>query len=285
MLDFVYIVKEDEYNEDLRYSLRSIAKYYPENKVWIVGYKPSWVKNVNYLPIEQSGDKWKNSINNILAACHCSDISDNFILMNDDFFMIKPLVPIEMIGNASLGILSTNIAKKYKNMSSSWYRAFEYVRDLLKELNIPEPYYDYEVHLPLEINKKKFIEVMNLPEVQEFMQTSKILHKRTLYKNYDKKEGICLPADVKVEKTLDDSEKRVNICGWLSVYDNQLGSSKFYRLTHLLQDNLSQNCIYEKDTITQEEKLSLKNIQIDPDTVNIPSIYIEPVKKKDFIKF
>lgn len=285
MLDFVYIVKEDEYNEDLRYSLRSIAKYYPENKVWIVGYKPSWVKNVNYLPIEQSGDKWKNSITNILAACNCPDISDNFILMNDDFFMIKPLVPIEMIGNASLGLLSTNITKKYKNMSSSWYRAFEYVRDLLKELNIPEPYYDYEAHLPLEINKKKFIEVMNLPEVQEFMQTSKILHKRTLYKNYDKREGLRLPADVKVEKNLDDSEKRVNICGWLSVYDNQLGSSKFYRLTHLLQDNLSQSCIYERDTITQEEKLSLKNIQIDPNTVNIPSIYIEPTKKKDFIKF
>ena len=45
-MDFVYIVKEDEKNEDLKYSLRSIAKFYPENKVWIVGYKPSWVKNV-----------------------------------------------------------------------------------------------------------------------------------------------------------------------------------------------------------------------------------------------
>lgn len=285
MLDFVYIVKEDEHNEDLRYSLRSIAKYYPENKVWIVGYKPSWVKNVSYLPVKQTEDKWKNSITNILAACNCPDISDNFILMNDDFFMIKPLVPIEMIGNASLGILSMNIAKKYKNMNSSWYRAFEYVRDLLKELNIPEPYYDYEAHLPLEINKKKFIEVMNLPKVQEFMQTSKILHKRTLYKNYDKKEGIYLPADVKLLKTSDDSEKRVNICGWLSVYDNQLGNSKFYQLSYLLQHVLFEKGIYEQD-ITLEKKQSLKNIAIDPKTINIPSVYIEPpTKKKDFIKF
>lgn len=36
-MDLVYIVKEDENNEELRYSLRSVAKYLPQNKIWIVG--------------------------------------------------------------------------------------------------------------------------------------------------------------------------------------------------------------------------------------------------------
>ena len=285
MLDFVYIVKEDEHNEDLRYSLRSIAKYYPENKVWIVGYKPSWVKNVNYLPIEQSGDKWKNSINNILAACNCSDISNDFILMNDDFFMIKPLVPIEMMGNTTLGLLSNSIMK-YKTLKSSWHNAFGQVQALLKKLNVPEPYYDFEIHAPLKINKQKFLEVMNLPEVQKFMQTSQVLHKRTLYKNYDKPETLIkLPADVKVTQTFDDSESRLKICGWLSVYDKQIGNPKFYSLNGLLKTNFPKPGLYEKE-ITAEEKSKLKNINIDGLTVHIPNTYEEmPIKRKDFIHF
>lgn len=40
-MDLVYIVKNSEVNEDLRYSLRSVAKFVPHNKIWIVGYKPS----------------------------------------------------------------------------------------------------------------------------------------------------------------------------------------------------------------------------------------------------
>ena len=43
---------------------------------------------------------------------------------------------------------------------TQWYKAFPLVYDLLKELNISEPYFDYEAHLPLEINKKKFLEII-----------------------------------------------------------------------------------------------------------------------------
>ena len=285
-MDFVYIVKEDENNEDLKYSLRSIAKYYPENKVWIVGYKPSWVKNVEYLPVKQSKDKWKNSMTNILTACKCKDISDDFILMNDDFFMIKPLVPIEMIANITLGLLPDTINKN-KKLKSPWYDAFQQVYYLLKDLNIPEPYYDFEAHLPLQINKKKFIKVINLPKVQEFMKTSKVLHKRTLYKNFDKPEKIIkIPADVKIERRYDDANRRVNICGWLSVYDRQVGNAKFGLLNRELYFNLNQPCIYEKE-ITEEERKNLKNVEINPNNVKIPTTYQENFKKKkdSFIHF
>ena len=284
-MDFVYIVKKDEVNEDLKYSLRSIAKFYPENKVWIVGYKPSWVKNVEYLPVEQTKDKWKNSITNILTACNCPDISDDFILMNDDFFMVKPIVPIEMIGNANLGLLSETIAK-YKASRSPWFDAFKQVYDLLKKIGVKEPYYDYEAHLPLQINKKKFLEVMSLPDVKNFMQTSRVLHKRTLYKNYHKPAyPLKLPADVKVTRLYDDSESRLNICGWLSVYDRQVGGSKFYVLNKTLKGNFIKPCIYERE-ITEEEKAGLKNIIIDPSTVKIPTSYKNIIpKKKDFMHF
>lgn len=284
-MDFVYIVKEDEKNEDLKYSLRSIAKFYPENKVWIVGYKPSWVKNVEYIPVEQTKDKWKNSVTNILAACNCPYISDDFILMNDDFFMIKPVVPIETIGNANLGLLSKTILK-YKASRSPWFDAFKQVYDLLKKIGVKEPYYDYEAHLPLQINKKKFLEVMSLPDVKNFMQTAKVLHKRTLYKNYGKIENYLeLPADVKLTRSKDDSMSKLKICGWLSVYDKQVGNSSFYTLNRILKTNFPTKCIYERE-ITQEEKESLKNVQIDTANIQVLDHYKEPPrKKKDFLHF
>lgn len=283
MLDLVYIVKEDEHNEDLRYSLRSIAKYYPESKVWIVGYKPSWVMNVNYLPLIQNGeDKWQNSINNIIAACNCPNISDDFILMNDDFFMIKPIAPIEMVSNMNLGLLTNSIVK-YKDKKTSWHEAFRQVKELLEKLGVDGPYYDYETHLPLEINKQKFLEVINLPLVKEFMKTSNVLHKRSLYKNFYKSTGLTLPADVKVEK-YDDSIFRVDICGWLSVYDGQVNGTKYPFLNKLLRSSFANPCIYERE-ITEEEKASLKNIIIDPKDVVIPKEYYTMKPKMGYINF
>ena len=128
LYDFVYIVKESEDNEELRYSLRSISKFYPSNKIWIVGYKPSWIQNVNYIPVKQDcGDKWKNSVNNIIKACESEEISNDFILMNDDFIILKKNKPLEIIGNFNLGSLDYNI-QKFGKKSDEWTEAFAMAR-------------------------------------------------------------------------------------------------------------------------------------------------------------
>ena len=118
--------------------------------------------------------------------------------------------------------------------------------DLLDKLNIKKPYYDYELHLPLKINKKKFLEVISLPEVQEFIKTSKVLHYRSLYKNYDKPEkSLTLTSDVKVLDNKDISKQKMKICGWLSMADGLIRNTKFSHLNELLRQNLSQPCKYE----------------------------------------
>ena len=188
-MDFVYIIKPGEKGTDLRYSLRSIAKHYPNNKVWIIGYKPTWVTNVEYLPVKQTGTKWSNSTNNVIEACKCEAISEDFILMNDDFFCIDPTLPLEIIIDSSLGLID-DVIDRYKKMRGDWAKGFIYINELMDKLKLPKPYYSYEAHLPLRINKEKFLEVISLPEVQKFMQTSKVLHKRTLYKNYDRPEEL-----------------------------------------------------------------------------------------------
>lgn len=249
--DLVYIVKKDEKNEDLKYSLRSVEKFVPHNKIWIVGYKPSWVTNVEYLPVIQSGNKWNNSITNILAACNCTKISKEFILMNDDFFAIKPVSNLLDSINVSLGLLQDTVNKhEAKKSDSAWGKAFKYVNELLKDLNIEEPYYNYESHTPLLINKQKYLEVMNLPKVQKFMKTSKVLHKRSLYRNIDKLNPKILLKDVKILQHSDDTLERIKICDWLSVYDGQVGNPSFKDLNNLLRTLFPSRSEYEsKDKV------------------------------------
>ena len=281
MMDLVYIVKNDERNDDLKYSLRSMARFYPDYKIWIVGYKPSWIQNVEYIPVKQTGSKWKNSVENIKAACQCEEISDDFILMNDDFFCIKPLFSIDVVANMTLGSLNEAVIK-YKHRTSPWHKAFSQVKDLLKEIGVKEPYYNYEAHLPLQINRKKFLEVMALPQVEEFMKTAKVLHKRTLFKNYCKpSKATSIPIDVKLKQFSDDSRERLKVCGWISVYDGQVKDTRFGTLKTLLNTNFSKRCKYEVGFSENDIQLT-KDITVSG-RPNIPSG--TPYKKKNFINY
>ena len=248
-LDFVYIIKPNEKGDELRYSLRSIDKHYPNHKVWIVGYKPSWVQNVQYLPTKQTGTKWSNSTNNVISICNCPEISEDFILMNDDFFCINPTMSLEDIIDSNFGLLD-DVVYRYRNLKSGWARGFKYINELMQNLNIKGPLYSYEAHLPLKINKKKFLEVISFPEVQKFMQTSKVLHKRTLYKNYDKPEkSIILKTDTKVTLKKDNSRTLIQTTGWLSTADGVLNNPKFPYLNRYLKQNFKTPCKYEKEIL------------------------------------
>ncbi len=256
-MDLVYIVKAEEKNEDLRYSLRSVAKFVPHDKIWIIGYKPSWVTNVEYIPVAQNlGSKWKNSVNNIIQACQCDNISDNFILMNDDFFAIKPIENLEESVNLSLGDMSNIVSKhKKKKVDSNWGKAFVYIDQLLESLGVERPYCNYETHTPMMINKKKYLEAMNLPEVKAFMKTSKVLHKRSLYGNLNKIETKTLSKDVKLFQKKDDTLERAKICDWISVYDGQVGNFKFTKLNNMLYTLFPDPCEYEKP---KTQKIQIK---------------------------
>lgn len=244
-MDLVYIVKKGDRNEDLRYSLRSIAKFVPHDNIWIIGYKPSWVTNVRYIPVEQKQDKWKNSVNNIIEACKCKNISENFVLMNDDFFAIKEINDLTKSLNLCMNVLDARI-QRYKHSSRHWDMGFKHLKDLLKNLKIQEPYYDFELHIPFIINKEEYLQVMNLSKVQQFMRTSKVLHKRSLYRNIFKHETpAMLLNDVKICSNKDDTNFKSSICDWLSVGDDIVGNSKFKDLNDLLKNLFPEPCGFE----------------------------------------
>jgi hypothetical protein len=68
-MDYVYVVKETPTSGtatlELRYSLRSLRNF-PRGRVFIAGFKPSWVKNVTHIPTVQRGSKLINAYSNHL---------------------------------------------------------------------------------------------------------------------------------------------------------------------------------------------------------------------------
>ena len=179
--DVVYIVGPgSDYHPELRYSLRSVAANLPHRQVWIVGHKPSWVTNVNWVPTAQpSRVKYRNSLRNLIIACQQDDLTTTFTLFNDDFYAMHPgrHAPV-----AHRGTLTEMLrAAKYRTRKTSDYlHALHLVRTHLQdERGITDPL-SYELHVPMPINKTKFLNVIDGYEHDDMMVG---VAKRSLYGN------------------------------------------------------------------------------------------------------
>ena len=235
--DLVYILKESDNNPDLIMSLRSIEKFCTYRNVWIIGYKPNWLKNVSYLPTVQTGNKWFNSCINWKAACECKDISENFILMNDDFIALRPIHDWENSLNVCLGNVTDEANKwRKKAKASRWQNGFIFAEELLRTCHA-KSCYNYESHLPIIINKKDYLKFLEIKPIKEFMETSKVLHKRSLYKNLFPSPDLSFPhkiKDVKINLGYDLTDNYLKE-NWISVFDDVIGNGlKFPKINKFL---------------------------------------------------
>jgi len=183
-MDIVYICRDGE-NEELRYSIRSVVENYPHDNIWVVGGKPSWYSG-NYIKVEQDALKYVNARRNMLAILNSPEISEDFVLMNDDFYIIKP---IEVMSNYASGLLYTKMKKYRKNHSSSYYtrlisNTYEKLRKGGMEVG---QIIDYDIHVPIVINKQKFSEIFT---EQIFLWRS--LYGNKFFTNYEIMDDIKL---------------------------------------------------------------------------------------------
>ena len=166
----VVIPYKDNGSEELRYALRSIENNLPHRNVYIIGDKPDWITNVTHIPMRQLSRKYTAVRNNIDIACHDKHISNDFILSNDDFFILRPIKHL----NYHRGLV-TEMMRYYGGV---YYRGMQETRRLLKLSGIDEPL-SYELHIPMIINKQKKIEASRLRS----KRTQKNIHLRTYYGN------------------------------------------------------------------------------------------------------
>lgn len=168
-LDVVYSVKESEWNEELRYSLRSL-KNLPHRDVYIYGGAPSWINRdtVKIVKTEQNtGNKWENTAKGLKAICENENISDYFIWFNDDFFVIKKTAEIGYYCDRTLNhrVADFSDPTNTRSFYSWWGKRNPYVGRLQKAifaLNRERlPHRNFELHVPMVFSKKHLLETIN----------------------------------------------------------------------------------------------------------------------------
>jgi hypothetical protein len=147
-MDYVYICRDGE-NEELRYSIRSVEANLPSGKVWVVGGKPSWYIG-NHISVPQKYGKYENLKENAKAISLSPDISNSFIIMNDDFYIIKPVDSVENFNGGKL-IDKANLYDSLDSSSKYTKRLFDTNAKLL-EMGVESPV-DFELHVPMIITK------------------------------------------------------------------------------------------------------------------------------------
>ena len=155
-MDYVYICRDGE-NEELRYSIRSVEKHLPPGRIWVVGGKPDWYTG-NHIPVKQDDSKYDNAIENIRAACESKKIASTFVLMNDDFFAIKPLKEIPTYVG---GFIVEKVALYSAIAPRSTYTK-RLLRTSIKLSKVGlDLSRDYELHVPMMMNKARLLSVIN----------------------------------------------------------------------------------------------------------------------------
>jgi hypothetical protein len=154
-MDVVYICRPGD-NEELRYSIRSVVANLKHDNLWVVGQKPKWYTG-NFVDVPDKRLKYINARNNLKAVIDNDKISDDFILMNDDFYIMKPVNTVEYFYSGSL----ESKALEAENISShsSYTRMFYSTLDRLSQQGINN-LLSYELHVPFVMNKEKLLPII-----------------------------------------------------------------------------------------------------------------------------
>lgn len=149
-------------NNELRFSLRSIEKYLKNySSVFVIGETlPDWITNVTHI---KSGDKTSISDTNIMhkitLACQTPEISDNFLMVHDDHYLLQ-----DYDAETFPYFYSSSIDGFLKHrVSDSYARRVKNTLNYLQAKGLPTLFFD--VHTPIIFNKLKFLQyVTNGPD-------------------------------------------------------------------------------------------------------------------------
>lgn len=194
--DIVYILKKDVKSEELRYSLRSICENFEYNKVWFYCGCPDDICPDVHVPFEQVGRNKLQLVRSTYSAiAQNEEITENFWLFNDDFFILKPYNQEIPKVNGTLDHLAACI-KNRAGQHSYYTSALVQTAAILRREG-----YDtlsYACHVPILLNKQKVLEVLEKFPIEATF--------RSAYGNYAKIGGELID-DVKIVDTFTIPDK------------------------------------------------------------------------------
>ena len=152
-LDIVYILKEELDTDELRYSLRSVEKNFPHRKVFFVCGQPRGFKPDGAIPHKQTGyNKWEQIRSSMWKVLESDEVTEDFYLFNDDFFIMKP------VKGQYVNMVDGTLMRRIEELATACRGFNSYAKTLLKaneELrSLGCPTMNYDLHTPMLINKE-----------------------------------------------------------------------------------------------------------------------------------
>ena len=153
MRDVIYILRENIEPYELTYSLRSLEKNFPCGKVYFIGGKPKGLEPDRAHYHRQIGtSKWSRIPGSLKIAAEDPELSDEFFVFNDDFFIMKPIDT-----NNFINYISGTLNERYDEIMVKRTLPSNYQRELQRcdyELyKRKATRFSFEVHIPILVNK------------------------------------------------------------------------------------------------------------------------------------
>jgi hypothetical protein len=192
-VDAVYIMGPGR-SPELPYSLRSLPNLRQVDRVVMVGARPPGLRDVVHVPATPArpGKHWSTWAN-WRAAAASPLISDDFVLMNDDFMVMRPVDVLPVYEAGPLVELGAPRDSARADRRSK-------VADLLTAMGIVPPlgggFRSFELHIPMPVNRAALADVLDRAEAarhRDYLPAGK----RSLYGNAVGLAGVPA-ADVKI---------------------------------------------------------------------------------------
>ena len=123
MIKIIYPYINSLWHDDLKYSIRSIEKYFKDPyELWIMGDKPKWMNNnIHHIPYYNKNFKQVNK-------CRLFDLSqmlpedEDIIWMNDDIYLLNDVNTNILHTRWNNGFIKPHNNNNNNKITNDWYR-------------------------------------------------------------------------------------------------------------------------------------------------------------------
>lgn len=172
-MDIVYVNRHGE-NPELRYSLRSLRNV-DHDLVWVFGGAPVWLNQSTVYHRErmQAGSPYASTRGHIEAACNTPEVSDPFMLWNDDFYAMRKVGRVPVYHRGSL----LAMLEEFATSKTGWVKGLRETASMLDSRGMLASAMSYDTHLPLIVHKAPMRESLRWAAKAR----TDAVHLRTLY--------------------------------------------------------------------------------------------------------